>query len=992
MRTLRLLLPLALACAPPPAPEAESSAERLVPGEVTVRWTVPAGETTLDVVLGASELLQLEDRALVGAGDVVSTGSRETRVGNDARVAEDVISRGAVRVWHRARVGGVVRTAGRALVERSASVGAVQARQAFGPDVAEELRFEVPEISNGDVHLEPDRSASVAPGRYGQLIVKSRSTVYLRAGTYFLDRLQLEPQSQVVFDDTDGAVVLVVADDVISRGRFVDGSTETDARLLLAFLGTGVVAMETAFDGYVVAPGGGVRLTGNNTTHRGSFFGRYVQVTPGVRVEHRPLDIGKLLRPFYPKRDLSAVNLTDGQSSRGAWDGCEPGLQVVSDAAGPIGAEKRPAPPGNAPGTPGCVAPVTWCDDDEVPLSPQPVHPVSTSALTTSCGAVDPTVAEPAFDEATRCQVDPTSLGAVCTADDQCASDERCVPCGLLDDCADGERRCGRSSCTVYGAEDSCVELRECARDGATGALDVDDFIAANPDDPPATTSAPAPAVPPSLPVYGGTCAATPPRSSGRNPGSASPAEGSSLWRINLESDFDKFSEVAGAAGGLEKLRLGAKARFKASVTALGFDVEIVDVGGYANLDSCGARAEAVLRVGGQFSTIPDVELSQEAQVGDRAACEAALPNDAPGLPDLLAATPPPGGIWLEDPGDLFGAYEGLLEAYADADDVIQATSTFGLVDDLCRNREQARDPVACDFDAACPPCDARTATLDDVQFWLRRYEDEVRAFEATRDAVEANLGGLRGELEIPVGGFGDSFLLRAPPIDIPIGPFKIGIEVGVGGGYEVPFDVRMAYDPLGARPAEAGVVVTPSAYAQAEAYVNFGVSIGIASADIGVTTNLRLLEIGLPIEAKIHVDRAESVDTRPGTYSTAAANLLLDTRRSYDLGFSYGMSLTGELLSGTVDLTVRARFLFFTARYSQRLASWSGIRLPEVQLVGGAGSLNVLDLGEFAEPYGLPDLGVLQFDASDLPASPPGGLLVFPELGQPCVPPVIIK
>lgn len=125
------------------------------------------------------------------------------------------------------------------------------------------------------VHLEPGQAATVGPGHYASLIVKSGSNLTLVPGDYYASHLQLEPQGVV---SIQGNTRLFVASSVIYRGT-IQGA----GRVTLGYAGQNDLMLEQVFVGDVRAPNARVTLgAGSALTFRGTIAAREVTLRPDV--------------------------------------------------------------------------------------------------------------------------------------------------------------------------------------------------------------------------------------------------------------------------------------------------------------------------------------------------------------------------------------------------------------------------------------------------------------------------------------------------------------------------------------------------------------------------------------------------------------------------------------------------------------------------------------------------------------------------------------
>ena len=1020
MRTLwgALALTLLFGCGqgPPEAVRADNveAYGRLSAGPVDVSWTLPVGTLPSDVVLGAEHNLTLRDRAVVQSGDLANAGP-QTVVGNNAAVAQDVVSVGNVRVWHRANIDGTVFTEGRVHKERSATVGAVDLNAALSPPATESASLDVPDVSNGTLHLEPDRTATAAPGRYDALIVKSRSTVNLSSGTYFLDRLQLEPQSKLVINPTGGPVIFVVGDTAILRGD-IETSDGSDPDVTFVYLGHSALRLERSFEGVVLAPDSELVLTGNRTVYRGAFFASRIDVTPDVTVEHVPFDpladFGfRIRKPANEQRiDVNYTGLNSTSLS------CETGLVAIEsfDANGDFEGYENidyvTPPANNEPGTDGCVDEAVFCDTNGVPLVDQPDLPLDVNAAGT-CEDRSATIDD-------DCGIDVTTIGATCDVDSDCAANERCVDCGALDGCAEDELRCAQllDTCDAFDAIDDCYELELCPDPEAGKPLPTAQEFAsrfATPTTTPVTTTEQD--IPAVLPLPTGQCLADAGATIVRNPGTKTPSEGSKLWAFDLESDFDKYANVTEMDGGIQKIEAGVKARVGASATILGARMEILSAGVSAVVDPCELSAGLYLRIG-----FDDADGTQNfAEPASTQRCKdlfASLSNEIPNLAAELDVDPTPvsqGGFFpTPQPSALRDALDNISAGYRDLTQVYDYIENNGVNEAICKQTLPRINNAICNVNG-CAPCTAGTITPaltnQVIDYWRGLYDTRISDYQGIRNEALNTLNALSFTRTFRQDTLRDNYILRGPAIPIPIGPFSIIIEAGVGGGWALPLVAEIRASPTSAQPLVLAGGLDPQAAALAEIYVGFGIDLGVASFSIGLQTNLEIIEVTLPIRANVAMTRTNAPENRL-TSLLPTQRLPLQPISSYDYDYGFGVDLAGEILGGSVSASLRVRFLFFSARFSRQLARWDGLQLGTINLIGTGTALNGVSLpgipgatpavsqmaggGRYGNEYEIPLSNAPSLALGTFPNVPvePGAFLNSSNLGGPCQDPIIIR
>jgi hypothetical protein len=233
-----------------------------------------------------AQSLTVADSAIVesgaqGGSALVNTGGDAIQIGVGATVG-DLVSVGPVTLADRATVNGLIQT--RSTVQWGNDVlvtGPIATEANLNLPPAIDLSDVVfPADTQGDVNVWPDGQAALPPGSYARVTVYSRSELRLSSGTYYFRDLDLEPQGQLVLDESAGPVVILVESSIIYRGGIVlpDG---TPASVYLGYLGTQPVTLEMNFTGTLIAPNAPVALGADEQlSFRGQFVARTFELRP----------------------------------------------------------------------------------------------------------------------------------------------------------------------------------------------------------------------------------------------------------------------------------------------------------------------------------------------------------------------------------------------------------------------------------------------------------------------------------------------------------------------------------------------------------------------------------------------------------------------------------------------------------------------------------------------------------------------------------------
>lgn len=274
----------------------------LSPGSLRVRWTardasgnessaVQEIEVVARPALYSRVALTVADSVKVimpggGPAGIANLGVGQTSTGVLSRVG-NVFAGGPVVLRDRALVDGFIKTHDRVTRQNNVVVNGLifeQVEPVFAAQPPLVASFPAPGIP---IPLEPNQSASPAPGSYGQVVVKTNATLNLRSGSYFMTSLQIEPGANVRLSKSAGPIQIYVKDSLIFRSSFQDPSNDA-TNLLLFYAGTAGTFIEAPFSGSIVAPNAKLDLATVPSQHAGTFFAREIEVRPSVTILHRP--------------------------------------------------------------------------------------------------------------------------------------------------------------------------------------------------------------------------------------------------------------------------------------------------------------------------------------------------------------------------------------------------------------------------------------------------------------------------------------------------------------------------------------------------------------------------------------------------------------------------------------------------------------------------------------------------------------------------------
>ena len=261
-------------------------------------------------------MLEASNSLSMGAGSeiispwlAVAMGSGGVATQPDALLNE-VWSRGTVNLAARVKVRGKLHATTVVLNPATGGGQTIASRDSapvFDPTTSLSWTVTYPSATvPAPIWVNPPDVIPLAPGQYGSVTTNTGGTLNLSSGTYYFEELHLNSGSTINLNQADGPIILYVAtSDLNLRGTMVP-SPAGSPDLLVAYLGTSPVILDTRFDGAIVAPSTSVTLRAVTGVHTGFFAAQQLQVLDAhAQVQYRvPLPI---ITASTPQSDCQQV-------------------------------------------------------------------------------------------------------------------------------------------------------------------------------------------------------------------------------------------------------------------------------------------------------------------------------------------------------------------------------------------------------------------------------------------------------------------------------------------------------------------------------------------------------------------------------------------------------------------------------------------------------------------------------------------------------------
>lgn len=396
----------------------------------TVTLTVPNPLTPIAPVLAASNGMELgASDVITGAVTAMGSAGLTTQPGGVV-VQGDAWSVGPVNLGDRTNLEGTLH-ASSVVLGNQVTVKARDSTPHIDPPSTLVWNVQYPPGTGANINLNSGQSQTLSPGLYGTINLNSQSTLTLSTGTYYLTGLSVNSQVTVNLNQVNGPVIIYVTGNLTLNGSFVphggtDGGTITPD-LLIGYLGTNQVNLQSPFSGAIVAPFTTLTLNPITGTYVGFFYGQSINVQASTNVTYGlPIAVVTAANPSGPQcQQLLGSVIPPSELShfcRRCLSPDDTDLDGVPDCADGCPYDPKKI----APGVCGCGIADVDSDGDGIPDCIDPCRFDPNNVNPGECGCLG----EPDLRPAGTACVDTAcpQSGATCNGAGVCGNRAACAP------------------------------------------------------------------------------------------------------------------------------------------------------------------------------------------------------------------------------------------------------------------------------------------------------------------------------------------------------------------------------------------------------------------------------------------------------------------------------------------------------------------------------------------------------------------------------------
>ena len=416
-----------------PERSATTGAELSAP--VTITLAAPNPVSPIAPPLEASNSVALGASDNVSGGPVVAMGTTGLSTQPGAVLAAGAWSRGTATLADRTNVQGTLHATTVSL-GNSVVIASRDATPRFDPPSTLTWNVQFPSGTGPNVTLNSGQSQTLAPGLYGSVIVNSGATLTLSTGTYYVSSLQaVNSDSKVILQQANGSIIIYTNAAPILNGPLVtsggllgDGGASVQPDLLIAYLGTSALNVNSVFSGALIAPFAALTLNASTGTYVGFFEAQTINVQAGAKIRYAvPTAIVTAANPAGPVCEQLLASVVPPNLLAHYCHQCQSPDDTDRDGI-PDCADQCPYDPKKtAPGACGCGSSEIDSDGDGVPDCNDLCPHDPNNAAPGQCGCLGDSSLKLAGTACgdTAC---PQS-GATCNGAGVCGNRAACLPC-----------------------------------------------------------------------------------------------------------------------------------------------------------------------------------------------------------------------------------------------------------------------------------------------------------------------------------------------------------------------------------------------------------------------------------------------------------------------------------------------------------------------------------------------------------------------------------
>jgi len=225
-----------------------------------------------------------------GFGIVGNAGSQGTVLGQSSDFGS-IVSRAAVVIGSLTHVHGLLQTESVLVADSTVTIDGPTTQNTAVILPVLQLAASFPATVLNAINLAAGAHATAAPAYYRSITLGSGAELTVTSGVYFTDSLDLELNSKLIVNTSNGPVIFWIKNSFIFKGAFTDAAG-VFPRIWVGYLGTAGVTLEKPYQGSLVAPNAQITLaTVGAPNHVGSFHALNLQVGPDQTICHHPFEL-----------------------------------------------------------------------------------------------------------------------------------------------------------------------------------------------------------------------------------------------------------------------------------------------------------------------------------------------------------------------------------------------------------------------------------------------------------------------------------------------------------------------------------------------------------------------------------------------------------------------------------------------------------------------------------------------------------------------------